>query len=79
MKVVLYAVLSIIVILGISIAVFADDETDKEQTPTEATTESVPKPAAEAAPKEKGVSHYGNQLRQHHARALYEGRPPVRG
>ena len=57
MKVVLYAVLSIIVILGISIAVFADDETDKEQTPTEATTESVPKPAAEAAPKEKGVTN----------------------
>ena len=57
MKVVLYVVLSVIIMLGVSIAVFADDETDKEQTPTETATESEPKPATEAAPKEEGLTN----------------------
>jgi cyclophilin family peptidyl-prolyl cis-trans isomerase len=57
MKVLLHVVLGIIIILGFSASVFAGDETDEKQVDTETTPESKPVPAAETAPKEKGVTN----------------------
>ncbi|MFH1311680.1 MAG: peptidylprolyl isomerase [Candidatus Eisenbacteria bacterium] len=72
MKVLLHVVLSVIIILGLSISVFADDETDKEQTPTETTTESKVKPATEAAPKEMGVTNPGVVLETNYGNITLE-------